>query len=107
MLRRDHESRVAPLGLLGIAGLSRFRRNVLCYRSQRESPRRAESAKLISRRQFHATQIIELPTNRSPYSLMTLSPGVIATGNTGTGPIVNGGRSNTSTILFDGQDTRN
>ena len=54
-----------------------------------------------------ATQIIELPTNRSPYSLMTLSPGVIATGNTGTGPIVNGGRSNTSAILFDGQDTRN
>src|SRR5229473_1872524 len=54
-----------------------------------------------------ATQIIELPTNRSPYSLLTLSPGVIATGNTGTGPIVNGGRSNTSAILFDGQDTRN
>src|SRR2546429_1512033 len=54
-----------------------------------------------------STQIIELPTNRSPYSLMTLSPGVIATGNTGTGPIVNGGRSNTSAILFDGQDTRN
>src|SRR5204862_6338974 len=52
-------------------------------------------------------QIIELPTGRSPYSLMTLSPGVIATGNTGTGPIVNGGRSNTSAILFDGQDTRN
>src|SRR5713226_5240671 len=54
-----------------------------------------------------ATQIIELPTNRSPYSLLTLSPGVIATGNTGTGPIVSGGRSNTSAILFDGQDTRN
>src|SRR6266851_115106 len=53
------------------------------------------------------TQIIELPTNRSPYSLINLSPGVIATGNTGTGPIVNGGRSNTSAILFDGQDTRN
>src|SRR6266849_1494658 len=54
-----------------------------------------------------ATQIIELPTNRSPYSLMTLSPGVIATGNTGTGPIVSGGRSNTNAILLDGQDTRN
>lgn len=53
------------------------------------------------------TQIIELPTGRNPYSLLTLSPGVIATGNTGTGPIVNGGRSNTSAILFDGQDTRN
>jgi hypothetical protein len=54
-----------------------------------------------------STQILELPTGRSPYSLLTLSPGVIATGNTGTGPIVNGGRSNTSAILLDGQDTRN
>src|SRR5205814_6015623 len=52
-------------------------------------------------------QILELPINRSTYSLITLSPGVIATGNTGTGPIVNGGRSNTTAILFDGQDTRN
>ncbi|MBS1828777.1 MAG: TonB-dependent receptor [Acidobacteria bacterium] len=54
-----------------------------------------------------AKQIIELPTGRSPYSLLTLSPGVIAAGNTGTGPIVSGGRSNTNAILFDGQDTRN
>ena len=54
-----------------------------------------------------ATQILELPTGRSPYSLLTLAPGVIATGNSGTGPIVNGGRSNTSAILLDGQDTRN
>ena len=54
-----------------------------------------------------ATQILELPTGRSPYALMTLAPGVIATGNSGTGPIVNGGRSNTSAILLDGQDTRN
>lgn len=54
-----------------------------------------------------AKQIIELPTGRSPYSMLTLSPGVIAVGNAGTGPIVNGGRSNTSAILFDGQDTRN
>src|SRR6266481_4431999 len=54
-----------------------------------------------------ATQILELPTGRSPYSLMNLSPGVIATGNSGTGPIVSGGRSNTSAILLDGQDTRN
>ncbi len=52
-------------------------------------------------------QILELPTGRNPYALMTLSPGVIATGNSGTGPIVNGGRSNTSAILLDGQDTRN
>jgi hypothetical protein len=54
-----------------------------------------------------AAQILELPTGRSPYALLTLSPGVIATGNAGTGPIVSGGRSNTSAILFDGQDTRN
>ncbi|MCX6621261.1 MAG: carboxypeptidase regulatory-like domain-containing protein, partial [Acidobacteria bacterium] len=54
-----------------------------------------------------ATQILELPTGRSPYALLTLSPGVIASGNAGTGPIVSGGRSNTSAILFDGQDTRN
>ena len=54
-----------------------------------------------------ATQLLELPTGGSPYSLLTLSPGVIATGNAGTGPIVSGGRSNTSAILFDGQDTRN
>ena len=54
-----------------------------------------------------ARQIIELPTGRSPYSLLTLSPGVIAVGNAGTGPIVGGGRSNTTAILFDGQETRN
>ena len=52
-------------------------------------------------------QVLELPINRSPYAVATLAPGVIATGNTGTGPIVNGGRSNTTAILLDGQDTRN
>jgi len=54
-----------------------------------------------------ATQILELPISRNPYGMVTLSPGVIAVGNTGTGPIVNGGRSNTSAILLDGQETRN
>jgi hypothetical protein len=53
------------------------------------------------------TQILELPANRNAYSLVTLSPGVIAAGNTATGPIVNGGRSNTTAVLFDGQETRN
>ena len=52
-------------------------------------------------------QIVQLPVNRNPYALLTLSPGVIATGNSGTGPIVSGGRSNTTAILLDGQDTRN
>ena len=54
-----------------------------------------------------SVQVLELPTGRSPYSLAILSPGVINTGNTGTGYIVNGGRSNTTSILLDGQDTRN
>jgi len=54
-----------------------------------------------------AKQILELPIGRSPYSMLTLSPGVLAQGNTGTGPIVSGGRSNTTAILLDGQDTRN
>ena len=53
------------------------------------------------------TQILELPISRNPYALVTLAPGVIATGGTATGPIVNGGRSNTTAVLFDGQDTRN
>ena len=52
-------------------------------------------------------QIIDLPTGRNPFALLVLSPGVLNTGNSGTGPIVNGGRSNTTAILLDGQDTRN
>lgn len=52
-------------------------------------------------------QVLELPINRNAFSLLTLSPGVIATGNSGTGPIVSGGRSNTTAILLDGEDTRN
>ena len=54
-----------------------------------------------------STQILELPIGRNPFSLLGLAPGVIATGNSGTGPIINGGRSNTTAILLDGQDTRN
>jgi hypothetical protein len=52
-------------------------------------------------------QILDLPTGRNPFALLVLSPGVLNTGNSGTGPIVNGGRSNTTAILLDGQDTRN
>jgi hypothetical protein len=53
-------------------------------------------------------QIVQLPLNgRNPYSLLTLAPGITPTGNTGTGPIISGGRSNTSGVLFDGQETRN
>ena len=55
-----------------------------------------------------AQQIVQLPLNgRNPYALLTLAPGVTPSGNTGTGPIVSGGRSNTSGVLFDGQETRN
>jgi hypothetical protein len=54
-----------------------------------------------------STQILELPIGRNPFSLLALAPGVINTGNGGTGPIINGGRSNTTAILLDGQDTRN
>ncbi|MFN0122530.1 MAG: TonB-dependent receptor domain-containing protein, partial [Blastocatellia bacterium] len=53
-------------------------------------------------------QIIDLPLlGRNPYDLVTLAPGVIDRGGSGSGPIINGGRSNTSEILFDGAETRN
>jgi hypothetical protein len=53
-------------------------------------------------------QIVQLPLNgRNPYALLTLAPGVTPSGNSGTGPIISGGRSNTSGVLFDGQETRN
>jgi hypothetical protein len=55
-----------------------------------------------------AEQLVELPlSGRNPYSLVTLAPGVMPAGNSGTGPIVNGGRSNTSEILLDGAESRN
>ena len=54
------------------------------------------------------TQMVEMPlSGRNPYSLVTMAPGVMPAGNTGTGPIVNGGRSNTSEILLDGAESRN
>ncbi len=55
-----------------------------------------------------AQQIVQLPLiGRNPYALLLLAPGVTPSGNAGTGPIVSGGRSNTSGVLFDGQETRN
>jgi hypothetical protein len=55
-----------------------------------------------------SSQMIELPlSGRNPYSLVTLAPGVMPAGGTGTGPIVNGGRSNTSEVMFDGAESRN
>lgn len=53
-------------------------------------------------------QILELPLlGRNPYSLVQLAPGVLPKGSAGVGPIVNGGRSNTSEVLLDGAETRN
>lgn len=53
-------------------------------------------------------QMIELPLlGRDPYSLVLLAPGVMPKGGSGAGPIINGGRSNTSEILLDGAETRN
>jgi hypothetical protein len=55
-----------------------------------------------------AKQMIELPLlGRNPYSLVLLAPGVLPKGGAGAGPIINGGRSNTSEILLDGAETRN
>jgi Carboxypeptidase regulatory-like domain/TonB dependent receptor len=60
---------------------------------------------------LNSQQIIELPLlDRNPYSLVTLAPGVVdrvSSGNPGTGPIINGGRSNTSEVLLDGAESRN
>ncbi|MBI4472580.1 MAG: TonB-dependent receptor, partial [Acidobacteria bacterium] len=53
-------------------------------------------------------QLLELPLfGRNPYSLVTLAPGVLPRGNTGTGPIISGGRSNTTEVLLDGAESRN
>jgi len=55
-----------------------------------------------------ATQMTQLPLlGRNPYSLVLLAPGVLPKGGAGAGPIINGGRSNTSEILLDGAETRN
>jgi hypothetical protein len=53
-------------------------------------------------------QITELPLlGRNPYNLVLLAPSVMPKGGAGAGPIINGGRSNTSEILLDGAETRN
>ena len=53
-------------------------------------------------------QMIQLPlVGRNPYSLVTLAPGVVDRGNTGTGPIINGARSNSTSVLLDGAEQRN
>ncbi len=55
-----------------------------------------------------AKQIVELPLlGRNPYALLQLTPGVMPKGGAGAGPVINGGRSNTSEVLLDGAETRN
>lgn len=55
-----------------------------------------------------SSQMMQLPLlGRNPYSLALLAPGVLPKGSAGAGPIINGGRSNTSEILMDGAETRN
>jgi len=55
-----------------------------------------------------STQLLELPlSGPNPYALVTLAPGVLPAGGAGTGPIVSGGRSNTSEVLLDGAESRN
>lgn len=53
-------------------------------------------------------QMVELPlVGRNPYSLVTLAPGVVDRGNTGVGPLINGARSNSTSVLLDGAEQRN
>src|SRR5262249_59944677 len=55
-----------------------------------------------------SSQMLQLPlSGRNPYSLVPLAAGVMPAGGTGTGPIINGGRSNTSEVLLDGAESRN
>ena len=53
-------------------------------------------------------KILELPIiGRNPYTLVELAPGVNPRGNPGSGPIINGGRSNSNAVLLDGQQVLN
>lgn len=57
---------------------------------------------------INVKQITQLPLlGRNPYNLVLLAPGVMPKGGAGAGPIINGGRSNTSEVLLDGAETRN
>jgi Carboxypeptidase regulatory-like domain/TonB dependent receptor len=52
---------------------------------------------------IESSKILQLPLlGRNPYSLVILAPNVIPKGNPGTGPLINGGRSNSNSVLLDG-----
>ncbi len=53
-------------------------------------------------------QMQQLPiVGRNPYALVTLAPGVVDRGNTGTGPLINGARSILTAVMLDGAEQRN
>ncbi len=57
---------------------------------------------------IQSQQISQLPLqSRNPYSLVVLAPAVNPKGNPGTGPLINGGRSNANALLLDGQEELN
>ncbi len=57
---------------------------------------------------IESTKISQLPLlGRNPFSLVVLAPGVNPKGNPGTGPLINGGRSNANSVLLDGGQVLN
>ena len=57
---------------------------------------------------IESEKITELPlSGRNAFSLVVLAPGVNPKGNAGTGPLINGGRSNANAVLLDGAQMLN
>jgi hypothetical protein len=57
---------------------------------------------------IESEKISELPlSGRNAFSLVVLAPGVNPKGNAGTGPLINGGRSNANAVLLDGAQMLN
>ncbi len=57
---------------------------------------------------IQSEKILNLPLlGRNAYTLVVLAPAVIPKGNAGTGPLINGGRSNANALLLDGGQVLN
>ena len=57
---------------------------------------------------IESEKILELPLlGRNPFGLVVLAPAVTPKGNAGTGPLINGGRSNANSVLLDGGQVLN
>lgn len=57
---------------------------------------------------IQSEKILELPLlGRNPFALVVLAPAVTPKGNAGTGPLINGGRSNANSVLLDGGQVLN